>query len=52
MVAVHELPAELAEVETVFVRRIDGYFSSALATFLHSVRLDGVSAPAPATVAL
>jgi len=52
LVAVHELPAELAEVETVFVRRIDGYFSSALATFLHSVRLDGVSAPAPATVAL
>ena len=51
-VAVHELPAELAEVETVFVRRIDGYFSSALATFLHSVRLDGVTATAPATVAL
>jgi DNA-binding transcriptional LysR family regulator len=55
LLAVHELPAELAElaeVETVFVRRVDGYFSSALATFLHSVRLDGVSAPTPATVAL
>ncbi|MEJ5060197.1 MULTISPECIES: LysR family transcriptional regulator [unclassified Pseudomonas] len=52
MVAVHELPTELAEVETVFVRRIDGYFSSALATFLHSVRLDGVAVPAAATVAM
>jgi DNA-binding transcriptional LysR family regulator len=44
LVAVHELPAELAHVETVFVRRIDGYFSSALATFLHSVRVEGVTA--------
>ena len=44
LVAVHELPAEFAQVETVFVRRIDGYFSSALATFLHSVRLDGAVA--------
>jgi DNA-binding transcriptional LysR family regulator len=48
LVAVHELSPELAEVETVFVRRIDGYFSSALATFLHSVRAGGV----PATLAL
>ncbi|CAI9007417.1 LysR family transcriptional regulator [Pseudomonas putida] len=47
VVAVHELSPQLAEVETVFVRRIDGYCSSALATFLHSVRLDGV----PATLA-
>lgn len=45
LVAVHELPPELAHVETVFVRRIDGYFSSALATFLHSVRVEGVTAP-------
>ncbi|WP_130907077.1 MULTISPECIES: LysR family transcriptional regulator [unclassified Pseudomonas] len=44
LVAVHELPAELAHVETVFVRRLDGYFSSALATFLHSVRVEGVTA--------
>lgn len=42
LVAVHELPAELAQVETVFVRRNDGYFSTALATFLRSVRVDGV----------
>lgn len=52
LVAVHDLPPELAEVETVFVRRIDGYFSSALATFLHSVRMDAVPALPPATVAL
>lgn len=44
LVAVHELPAELARVETLFVRRIDGYFSSALATFLHRVRVEGVTA--------
>ena len=44
LVTVHELPAELAHVETVFVRRLDGYFSSALATFLHSVRVEGVTA--------
>ncbi|BCX68736.1 LysR family transcriptional regulator [Pseudomonas izuensis] len=50
LVAVHELAPELAEVETVFVRRIDGYFSSALATFLHSVRLDAVSALPAATL--
>jgi DNA-binding transcriptional LysR family regulator len=47
LVAVHELPPELAQVETVFVRRIDGYFSSALATFLHSVRVEGVTATQP-----
>lgn len=44
LVAVHELPRELAEVETVFVRRLDGYFSSALAMFLNSVHLDGAVA--------
>ena len=48
LVAVHELSPQLAEVETVFVRRLDGYFSSALSTFLHRVREDGV----PATFAL
>lgn len=52
LVVVHDLPPELAEVETVFVRRIDGYFSSALATFLHSVRMDAVPALPPATVSL
>ena len=45
LVAVHELPPELAHVETVFVRRNDGYFSSALATFLQNVREEGVIAP-------
>jgi DNA-binding transcriptional LysR family regulator len=43
LVTVHELPVQLAHVETVFVRRLDGYFSSALATFLHSVRVEGVT---------
>ena len=33
-VAVHALPAADAMVETVFVRRRDGYFSSALAAFM------------------
>ena len=47
LVNVHELPPEIADVETVFVRRLDGYFSSALSTFLDSVRLDGVTALAP-----
>jgi DNA-binding transcriptional LysR family regulator len=46
MVTMHEIAPELAAVETVFVRRADGYFSSALSTFLQSVRLDGVAAPA------
>jgi DNA-binding transcriptional LysR family regulator len=36
-VAVHELPAAFSQVETVFVRRIDSHYSSALATFLDSV---------------
>ncbi|MFL1525024.1 LysR family transcriptional regulator [Pseudomonas sp. O230] len=43
LVNVHELAPEIADVETVFVRRLDGYFSSALSTFLDSVRLDGVA---------
>jgi DNA-binding transcriptional LysR family regulator len=43
LVNVHELAPEIADVETVFVRRIDGYFSSALSTFLDSVRRDGVA---------
>jgi DNA-binding transcriptional LysR family regulator len=47
LVNVHELAPEIADVETVFVRRLDGYFSSALSTFLDSVRLDGVTALAP-----
>ncbi|MGE8067048.1 LysR substrate-binding domain-containing protein [Pseudomonas sp. NPDC089569] len=52
LVAMHDLPAELAEVQTVFVRRIDGYFSSTLATFLHSLHEDAASAPALAGVTL
>jgi DNA-binding transcriptional LysR family regulator len=51
LVNVHELAPDIADVETVFVRRIDGYFSSALSTFLDSVRLDGdtqVAIPHPA----
>lgn len=47
LVNVHKLTPDIADVETVFVRRIDGYFSSALSTFLDSVRLDGVPALAP-----
>lgn len=47
LVNVHKLAPDIADVETVFVRRIDGYFSSALSTFLDSVRLDGVPALAP-----
>lgn len=37
-VAVHELPAEEARVETVFIRRQDGFESSALAAFLERAR--------------
>ena len=49
LVNAHELAPEIADVETVFVRRLDGYFSSALSTFLDSVRLDGVvQVPHPA----
>jgi DNA-binding transcriptional LysR family regulator len=37
-VAVHELPAAEARVETLFVRRRDAFVSSALAAFLDCVR--------------
>jgi DNA-binding transcriptional LysR family regulator len=37
-VAVHELPPEFAEVQTVFIRRSDAYVSSALSAFLQFVR--------------
>ena len=37
-VAMHELDPEIAEVQTVFVRRADGYVSSALSAFLQIVR--------------
>jgi len=47
LVAMHDLPEDMAQVETVFVRRIDGYYSSALATFLQSVRDDEVAALPP-----
>ncbi|MFK3797716.1 LysR family transcriptional regulator [Pseudomonas sp. NPDC088444] len=39
-VAVHEIPPAFAQVETVFIRRVDSHFSSALATFLKSVHLE------------
>lgn len=47
LVAMHDLPEDMAQVETVFVRRIDGYYSSALATFLQSVRDDEVAVLPP-----
>jgi DNA-binding transcriptional LysR family regulator len=37
-VAIHELPAEEAQVKTVFVRLRDGFMSSALDAFLRGVR--------------
>jgi DNA-binding transcriptional LysR family regulator len=37
-VAIHELPAEEAQVKTVFVRLRDGFVSSALDAFLRCVR--------------
>jgi DNA-binding transcriptional LysR family regulator len=37
-VAVHELEPEVAEVQTVFIRRTDAYVSSALSAFLQIVR--------------
>ncbi|MBI2158662.1 MAG: LysR family transcriptional regulator [Candidatus Rokubacteria bacterium] len=37
-VAIHELPAADALVDTLFIRRRDAYVSSALAAFLHCVR--------------
>jgi DNA-binding transcriptional LysR family regulator len=38
LVAVHELEPEHSDVETVFIRRTDGYVSSALAAFLQTCR--------------
>ncbi|VVN02193.1 HTH-type transcriptional regulator GltR [Pseudomonas fluorescens] len=38
LIAAHEVPSDIAQVETVFVRRLDGYVSSALGEFLHTVR--------------
>ncbi len=37
-VSIHALPASEAMVETVFIRRRDGYLSSALSAFLQQVR--------------
>jgi DNA-binding transcriptional LysR family regulator len=46
-VAIHELPAADADVDTVFIRRRDGFVSSALAAFVQHAR----PAPAHATAA-
>ncbi len=43
-VAVHELPAAQARVETVFIRRHDAYVSSALARFVECCRTAGADA--------
>ncbi|MBN9509741.1 MAG: hypothetical protein J0I21_11600 [Alphaproteobacteria bacterium] len=40
-VAVHELPPERAEVDTLFIRRTDAYISSAMAAFLDMARASG-----------
>ena len=45
-VAIHELPAEEAQVKTVFVRLRDGFMSSALDAFLRCVRGSMVMADA------
>jgi LysR family transcriptional regulator, cell division regulator len=45
-VAIHELPADEAHVETVFVRPRDGFVSSALDAFLRGVRGAAVMADA------
>jgi len=37
-VALHALPAEEAIVDTLFIRRRDGFVSSALAAFLQQAR--------------
>ncbi|MGH8779670.1 LysR substrate-binding domain-containing protein [Paraburkholderia sp.] len=37
-VSIHRLPREVARVETLFIRRHDGYVSSALAAFLEMAR--------------
>ncbi|GGF05083.1 LysR family transcriptional regulator [Aliidongia dinghuensis] len=38
LVTIHELPAEQAQVETLFIRRRDSYVTSALAAFLAMAR--------------
>jgi LysR family transcriptional regulator, cell division regulator len=43
LVTVHELSPALSEVQTVFVRRLDSHFSSALAAFLHDVHQDNTA---------
>jgi LysR family transcriptional regulator, cell division regulator len=45
-VALHELPSAEARVDTVFVRRRDGFASSALAAFLRFARPETVQAAA------
>ena len=45
-VALHELPSAEARVDTVFVRRRDGFASSALAAFLGFARPETVQAAA------
>ena len=37
-IAIHELPSEYADVETLFVRRLDGYVSSAMTAFVDLAR--------------
>jgi DNA-binding transcriptional LysR family regulator len=37
-IAVHELPPQRAQVDTLFVRRSDGYLSSAMSAFLEAAR--------------
>ncbi|MDB6048002.1 MAG: transcriptional regulator [Pseudomonas sp.] len=52
LICVHEIPAAFSHVETVFVRRIDGHLSSALATFLESVhRESGIRSTAVREIA-
>jgi DNA-binding transcriptional LysR family regulator len=45
-VAIHSLPANEALVETVFIRRRDGFWSSALEAFLREVRMSTAMADA------
>jgi LysR family transcriptional regulator, cell division regulator len=45
-IAVHELPREKSEIETLFVRRSDGFVSSAMAAFLDLARSGLVRADA------
>ncbi len=45
-VSIHALPASEAMVETVFIRRRDGYLSSALSAFLQQVRSSSALAEA------